>query len=185
MGGFLELIDNTLGTHFNAPVYKAEDGRKKLVKQIDLAAKQHKEGTTRAPNRAWSLGNNNAISYSPKVDGEPVLIAGKEINYVPAERFQDFLSALKAAVEAGDLDKEIKAAIESKDTNKLGVSRSTGSSSGTRGARSPLSNVRSSIGRSLSNGKSLAEAEASVRAKGTYDSALIDQVVAEERAKQK
>ena len=64
MASFLELIDNALGTHFNTPVYKPEDGRKKMVKVIDLAAKQHSEGTTRAPNRSWTAGNNNAISFA-------------------------------------------------------------------------------------------------------------------------
>lgn len=185
MAGFLELIDDTLGTHFHTPVYKPEDGRKKLVKQIDLAAKQHKEGTTRAPNRAWAVGNNSAISYTPKVEGKPVLIAGKETNYVPAERFQDFLAGLKAAVEAGDLDKEIKAALDGEDTNKLDIARSTGSSNRTRGGRNPLSNVRSSIGRSLGNGKTLEQAEATARSNPKFDSAHIDQVVAEERAKAK
>ncbi|WP_343545697.1 hypothetical protein [Sphingomonas paucimobilis] len=112
MASFLELIDNALGTHFNTPVYKPEDGRKKMVKVIDLAAKQHSEGTTRAPNRSWTAGNNNAISFSPKIDGKPVKIGGKETNFVAADHFQDFLSGMRAAVEAGELDKEIKAAID-------------------------------------------------------------------------
>lgn len=178
MGGFLELIDNTLGTNFNAPVYDPKAGRKKLVKAIDTAAKQHSEGTTRAPNRAWTAGTNNAISFTPKIDGKPVKIAGQTTNYVPAERFQDFLSGLKAAVEAGDLDKEIKAALDSEETNKIGIARKPATSKGSRDA---LSNVRSSIGRSMGSGKTLAEAEAIARAKGKYDPAHIDAVVAERK----
>lgn len=112
MAGFLDLIDNTLGTHFNTPVYKPEDGRKKLIRVIDLAAKQHKDGITRAPNRSWAAGNNKAISFSPKIDGKPVRLEGKETNYLPAEHFQEFLQAFKEAVENGDFDKEIKAAID-------------------------------------------------------------------------
>ena len=182
MTSFLELIDNTLGTHFHTPVYDPKAGQKKLVRVIDLAAKQHSENITRAPNRSWATGNNNAISFAPKIDGKPVRIGGKEINYVPAERFQDFLSGLKAAVEAGDLDKEIKAAIDAPKPEGAAASSSRGTGN-VGGGRSALANVRSSFGRSLSNGKSLEEAEASARAKG-FDEALIAQVKEEKRAAQ-
>jgi len=116
---WLQLIDDTLGTHFNAPVYDPKKGRAKLVKVIDTAAEQHREGKT-PKLRSWKLGNNNAISFTPKINGKPVIINGKETNYVPAERFQDFLAGMKKSVEAGDLDKEIKAALEDKGTGSLG-----------------------------------------------------------------
>ncbi len=105
------LIDKTLGTHFDAPVYDPAKGRAKLVKVIDKAAEQHKEGKT-PPTRSWKLGSNKAISFAPTLNGNPLLLQGEPVSYVPAERFQDFLSGLKAAVQAGDLDDEIKAAIE-------------------------------------------------------------------------
>ncbi len=116
------LIDKTLGTHFNAPVYDPAKGRDKLVKVIDKAAEQHKEGKT-PPTRSWKLGSNRAISFAPVLNGNPVLLQGEAVSYVPAERFQDFLSGLKAAVQAGDLDDEIKAALDGE------------SSSGTRGGK--------------------------------------------------
>ncbi|KQN09095.1 hypothetical protein [Sphingomonas sp. Leaf28] len=181
MAGFLELIDNTLGTHFHTPVYDPQTGRKKILRVIELASKQHNEGTTRAPNRSWAAGNNEGISFSPKIDGKPVLIGGKETNFVHKSRFQDFLKGLKAAVEKGDLDKEIKAALDGDAAPRA----STSSSSGTRSGRNPLSNVRSSIGRSLGNGKSLEEAEATARANPKFDAAHIDQVVAEAKANAK
>ncbi len=110
------LIDKALGTDFDKPSYDPKVGRKKLVKQIDLAAKQHQEGTTRAPNRAWKAGGPSdkpAIRFAPKIDGKPVLLDGDTEAYVPAERFQEFLKHLKTSVEAGELDTEIKAALES------------------------------------------------------------------------
>ncbi len=180
MAGFLELIDNTLGTHFDTPVYKPETGRKKFIKQIELTEGQHKAGTTNAPKRQWAIGNNDAVRYTPKIDGKPVLIGGKESNHVPNERFPDFLAGLKAEVEAGGLDKEIKAALDGEAAPT--ASRSAGSSSGTRGGRGELANVRSSFGRSISNGKSLDEAAATAKAKG-FDEALIAQVKAEKAAK--
>ena len=126
MASFLELIDNALGTHFATPVYDPAKGREKMVKVINKAAEQHKNGQTPA-TRSWKLGNNNAIRFEPKLNGQPVLIGGEATNFVHADRFQTFLSGLKAAVEKGDLDSEIKAALE--DTNKSGTTRkrSTGS----------------------------------------------------------
>lgn len=121
MAGFLELIDNTLGTHFNTPVYDKKAGRKKMVREIDKAATQHKEGKTKVPHRAWSVGNNDAISYTPKLNGQAILIGDKETNYVPKDRFAEFLAGFKAAVENGDFDDQIEAALE--DVNKLSIPR--------------------------------------------------------------
>lgn len=131
MAGFLEFIDNTLGTHFDAPVYDPSKGRKKMVSVIDKAAAQHNEGKT-PPTRSWKLGSNNAIRFSPKINGNPVLIGGDAENYIQADRFQDFLAGLKAAVEGGDLDEEIKAALEGEQgsTAKPARKRTTSSSNG-------------------------------------------------------
>lgn len=133
MVSFLELIDDTLGINFHAPVYDPKKGQEKLVKVIDKAAEQHREGKT-PPLRSWKLGNNNAISFAPKLNGNPVLIAGRETIYTPAEQFQEFLERLKAAVQKGELDKEIKAALDGETTNKLGIT--TGRST-TTVARAP------------------------------------------------
>lgn len=181
MAGFLELIDNTLGTHFNAPVYKPEDGRKKLIRVIDKAAEQHSQGKT-PPTRSWKAGTNNAISFSPKIDGKPVKVGGTETNYVPAERFQDFLSGMKAAVAAGELDKEIKAALESTPAAGAPEASTKPTRTGARAARSPIANLRTSVSRSANNGKSLKEIEAVLKASGKYDAADIDAVIAEKRA---
>jgi hypothetical protein len=120
VASFLEFIDDKLGINFHAPVYNPTKGRTKLVKVIDKAAEQHREGKT-PPVRSWKTGGDNAISFAPQLSGTPVLIAGKEVNYVPAEHFQEFLKRLKAEVEKGGLDKEIEAALEGETTNKLGI----------------------------------------------------------------
>lgn len=110
------LIDKTLGTDFDKPRYDPTKGRKKLVKVIDTAAQQHREGST-PPTRSWKAGgteNNPSIRFAAKVDGKPVLLDGDKEVFIPASRFQDFLKNLKTAVEAGELDKEIRATLESK-----------------------------------------------------------------------
>jgi hypothetical protein len=121
---WLQLIDDTLGTHFNAPVYDPAKGRAKLLKVIDTAAEQHREGKT-PKVRSWKTGNNGAISFSPKIANKPVLIRDKATSYVAAEKFQDFLAGMRKSVEAGDLDKEIKAALDDKGTGSLGGGKKT------------------------------------------------------------
>lgn len=176
MTSFLELIDDALGTHFHAPVYDKKKGRKKMVALIDKAAKERTDGKT--PRiRSWATGNNKSVSFSPTLNGNPVLIAGKETNYVHEDHFQDFLTRLKAAVEKGELDNEIEAALEGNGAVAPETTASTG------GSRNPLSNVRSSISRSLSNGKSLEQAEATARANPKFDTVHVDEVVAEFKAK--
>ncbi|WCP72200.1 hypothetical protein [Sphingomonas hankookensis] len=183
MAGFLELIDNTLGTNFNTPVYDPKVGRKKLVKAIDTAAKQHSDNVTRAPNRAWKTGGNNAISFTPKIDGKPVKIAGQTTNYVPAERFQDFLSGLKAAVEAGDLDKEIKAALDSDGTPKASAPRSAAAGAGSTrevGEQSKL-NIGVAAKRRAANPPSFDDIRAYYIETGA-DSAKVDAAIAKRKA---
>ena len=107
-----KLVDKTLGTNFDAPQYDPKKGRDKLVKAIDAAGKQHTNGSTKAPNRAWKLGGNNAIRFVPKLNGNEILLDDGHPVFVPAEHFQTFLGQLKSSVQAGDLDKEIKAALE-------------------------------------------------------------------------
>ena len=132
MVGFLEFVDDALGTNFNAPVYDPKKGRAKMVKVIDKALEQHSSGKT-PPVRSWKTGNNGATSFSPKLDGKPVLIGGKATNFIPSERFADALTVLKRDVQAGALDKEIKAALE-------GDKASSGSSRATRGPSTGLGN---------------------------------------------
>lgn len=120
-----KLIDKALGTNFDAPVYDPQKGRDKLAKVIDTAAKQHSEGSTRAPNRAWKAGGNNAIRFVPVLNGNQIMLDEGKPAYVPAEHFQKFLTQLKASVQAGDLDKEIKAALDSEKGKGASSSAST------------------------------------------------------------
>lgn len=106
------FIDKALGKDFDAPQYDPKKGRDKLVKAIDAAASQHTEGKTRVPNRSWNTGANNAIRFVPKLNGNDILLDDGHAVYMPAEHFQTFLSELKASVQAGELDKEIKAALD-------------------------------------------------------------------------
>lgn len=120
-------IDSKLGTNFEAPVYDPQKGRDKLTKVIDTAAKQHSEGSTRAPNRTWKAGGNNAIRFVPVLNGNQIMLDDGKAAYGPAEHFQKFLGQLKASVQKGDLDKEIKAALEAKKGSSTTTARTTSS----------------------------------------------------------
>lgn len=185
MADFLELIDNTLGTHFNSPKYDPAVGRNKLKLVIATAAKQHADSATGgAGRRTWKLGNNDAISFAPKLGGRPVLINGNETNYVPADRFQAFLSGLAAAVEAGDLDDEIKTALEAP---KGGTDVSGGKAGGIGSfgggkSKDPLTNVRRAVGSRITRGGALDEIEAALKATGKYAVEHIEAVIGERKA---
>jgi len=120
-----KLVDKALGTNFDAPQYDPKKGRDKLVKAIDAAGSQHTDGKTKVPNRSWKAGANNAIRFVPKLNGNEILLDDGHPAYVPAEHFQTFLGQLKSSVQAGDLDKEIKAALEGDKPVKSASSTAT------------------------------------------------------------
>ncbi len=107
----LALMDDKLADIFSTPAYDETKARKPLLNGIDKTATQFAEGKTKTPHRWWSV-SNNVVSFAPKLGGEAFEIGGKLINYVPAERFPDFLKAFRAAVENGDFDTHLKAHAE-------------------------------------------------------------------------
>lgn len=117
-------IDSKLGTNFEEKAYDPQKGRDKLVKVIDKAAEQHSEGKT-PPTRTWKTGGNNAIRFIPTLNGNPIMLDEGKAAFVPAEHFQKFLTQLKASVQNGDLDKEIKTALESKGKTTSTSSRAS------------------------------------------------------------
>ena len=172
MANYLDLIDNSLARGFNAPVYDPKKGREALVAVVDKAAEQHKNGET--PNiRSWKLGNNGAISFTAKVRRAIVPIGGAETNHVPAERFQDFLKALRAAIVAGELDNEIKAALESDEKPSKAPSAAKGASR----SFSPQSKLNIRVGGFRRGGKSDDEIRTMLKAEG-IDKAMIDAALA-------
>lgn len=120
----LRRINNKLAETFHHTPYDPSAGRTKLVKEIDKIADQHKEGRTKVPNRAWVIGydsirltlrlNGHVIPLPDPETGDP-----KESSYVPPAEFQAFLGDLRAAVEAGELDEQIRPAME-RAPGKLG-----------------------------------------------------------------
>lgn len=103
----LKLVDDTLGTTFAKPAFDAEKARRPLIRGIEKTKTQFTEGKTKAPRRWWDV-SNNVVAFSPTLEGQPLQINGKDILYIPTERFVEFLDTVRAAVEAGEFDDELK-----------------------------------------------------------------------------
>lgn len=100
---FLDFTDDKLAKDHSTPAFDAQRARAGLVKVIDRAATSFSEGKTTG-KRSWSV-NRNVVEFTL-----PVALDGKTTFYIPAERFPDALSKLKAAVEKGEADSALEAA---------------------------------------------------------------------------
>jgi len=105
----LGLIDDKLEAVFHKKTPDATSLRAKVVEGIDRSRTQFL-ATEPVRGRKWFKVANNVVAFSPMLPGSvPLLINGKATNYIPGERFTDFLDNMKAAVEAGEFDAELLA----------------------------------------------------------------------------
>jgi Tfp pilus assembly protein PilN len=105
--GLKGLIDNTLEAVFSRKEPDAQALRKPLLKGIEQAQTQFENGSTKAPGRWWRV-SNGVVALTVKVKGDTFDINGVATNHMPQERFVEFLSKFKTAVEAGEFDAELK-----------------------------------------------------------------------------
>lgn len=105
----LALIDSSLADVFKTVAYTPDRDRKKFADRIDATKAKFLATEPPRGKKDFSVANN-VVEYRPTLNGGAVKIGGKDVSYVPAERFDDFLTGLKAAVLAGELDKELEAA---------------------------------------------------------------------------
>lgn len=108
----LALVDDKLKDVFHTVAYDPARDRDKLVKRID-DTKAKFAAVEPARGKKDFTTANGVVAYSPTVAGNPLVIEGRETNYVPAERFADFLDIFRAEVAEGRLDKEITGAAKS------------------------------------------------------------------------
>lgn len=60
----------------------------------------------------WFSEDNGSVAFSPTMpNGAPLTIDGLTTSFIPAERFADYLAAMRAQVDAGAFDAEIAAAV--------------------------------------------------------------------------
>lgn len=60
----------------------------------------------------WFARDGDHVAFSPVTrNGAPLTIGGLTTNFVPADRFADYLTAMRNAIERGEFDGEIAAAL--------------------------------------------------------------------------
>ncbi|WP_288484825.1 hypothetical protein [uncultured Novosphingobium sp.] len=174
------FIDNTgLAEVFSRKPHDPSKDRKPLLDGIARTREQFKKRdkeVSKAPNKWWQL-RNGVVALTVKVKGDTFDINGVATNHMPEERFEEFLTAFEKAVNAGEFDEEL--GNKGNGDAKVHISKAKG----TRAPSSdPLTGLRRSVGKSLSNGRPLDEIEAQLLAGSKYDAADVKAVIAERKA---
>jgi len=99
-------IGETLANAVDTDTPDGADLRGPVLAAIDRAARQWAD---RDAQGAWFSADNGSVAFSPTLDnGAPLTIDGQTRVFVPADRFADYLDAMRTAVERGEFDAEIK-----------------------------------------------------------------------------
>jgi hypothetical protein len=102
------FLDDKLEMAFNTKPRDAVKARKPLLAGLDATYDHYESGRLRVTNKWWTA-SNGVVAFSPKVHKTPLIMNGKTTNFIPADRFTEFLTVMKAEVEAGELDAMIEA----------------------------------------------------------------------------
>lgn len=176
------FFDNTgLAEVFSRKPHDPAKARKPLLDGIKRTREQfakRNESVSKAPNKWWQV-KNGVVALTVKVAGDTFDINGVATNHMPEERFEEFLTKFEEAVNAGEFDAELSH--KGNGDAKVHIPKAAGTS-GNKGARSGVSNVRSSVSRLIGGGRDLDEIEAQLKAGGKFDHADIATVMAERRA---
>jgi len=103
---YLGIIDNGLKHLFERKAADPAKARRPLLRGIDRTLAQFKTGSTGTPT-GWYRLKNGVVALTVKVGGNTFDINGVVTNHMPADRFEEFLTAMRAAVDAGEFDAEL------------------------------------------------------------------------------
>ena len=103
---YLNIIDNGLKHLFDRKAEDPAKARRPLVRGIDRTLAQYKSGSAGTAT-GWYKIRNGVVALTVKVGGDTFDINGAATNHLPADRFEDFLTAMRAAIEAGEFDAEL------------------------------------------------------------------------------
>lgn len=98
---FLAFVDDKLEKVFSEKKPDPAKAREPAIKAVDLTLKQWGQ-TEPVRGRKYFKVNNSVVAFTP-----PFTIGGKTTVHLPSERFPDALKALRASIEAGELDDEL------------------------------------------------------------------------------
>jgi hypothetical protein len=129
------LIDPKLKETFDKRAYDPSKDRAWVVARLEATKTQFTstESGRGGGRKMWVL-SNGVVAFSPvRSDKQPLIVNGQTTNYIPSERFVEFVDAMIAAVNNGDFDKELKADSTAGTTVKVQTPRKARTSSGEGG----------------------------------------------------
>ena len=103
---YLGIIDNGLKQLFDRKAADPAKARRPLIRGIDRTLAQVKAGSTGTPT-GWYKMKNGVVALTVKLAGNKLDINGVATNHLPADRFEEFLAAMRGALEAGEFDAEL------------------------------------------------------------------------------
>lgn len=103
---YLGVIDNALKHVFDRKPVDPAKARRPMLRAIDRTLAQYKTGSA-GTSTGWYRIRNGVVALTVKVAGNTLDINGAATNHLPADRFEEFLDHMRAAVDAGEFDGEL------------------------------------------------------------------------------
>lgn len=127
------LIDPKLKETFDTKPYDPARDRAWLVGRLETTKTQFTATESgRGGGAKWWKLANGVVAFSPvRRDGAGLVINGQTTNFIPSERFLDFVAAMVDAVNAGEFDKELTSESTAGQTVKVKTPRKASSGGGT------------------------------------------------------
>jgi len=119
----LENIVNTAKSALQAAVLPTHGDpsadRAEVLQDLHLAEKAW--ATDGLRTGTWFARDGDYVAFTPTTrNGAPLTIGGLTTNFIPADRFADYLVTMRSAVENGEFDHEIAAALHG-SSNVAGI----------------------------------------------------------------
>lgn len=84
--------------------------RNDVLQDLHLAEKAW--ATDGVRSGTWFVRDGEHVAFTPTTrNGATLTIGGQTTNFIPADRFADYLVAMRSAIEAGEFDREIAGAL--------------------------------------------------------------------------
>ncbi len=84
--------------------------RKDVLQDLHLAEKAW--ATDGVRSGTWFVRDGEHVAFTPTTrNGATLTISGQTTNFIPADRFADYLVNMRSAIEAGEFDREIAGAL--------------------------------------------------------------------------